>query len=336
MNRTTLARLVFVVGLSAWAAFGSPLLPAFAKATAGEQDDKIELRYALKKGEKLPLKLAHSVSVKLDKVPELLQGILSDDPIAVKFEGVVDLEVTDVSENGAALLTGTWRTAKAKGHILVNDIDFDYDAAKKADAKPKKKEDPDDPALQGLADFQDQLDAMVRVPLKLSVDPLGTVSLREGSGRLGQIESAFRSLNGLMGALPKLKVGKGDVWKDEVKLGMPGVGNTMEVKIRAENKIDSITKIDGVDCAVIKSKFSVGKLPGEKDDAPATGVEPKIKTDGGGDGTTVFSLSAGRALKATSALRVKVSAAIPNPGGGDEMELKAQLKVDTNHELGGK
>ena len=43
--------------------------------------------------------------------------------------------------------------------------------------------------------------------------------------------------------------------------------------------------------------------------------------------------SDGRALKSTSALRVRVSATIPNPGGGEDMDLKAQLKIETGHSL---
>jgi hypothetical protein len=315
MKRTALATMVFAFGLTALA-----------------QDGKSELRYSLKKGEKLSFALSHGLSVKLDKVPEILQGVVTEDPINVKFEGVVDMEVLEVAEDGTAKLSGKWRSAKAKGHVMVNDIDFDYDAAK-ADDKPKKKDPAEDPALAGFGDLQDQLATMVRTPLKISVDALGKVSLVEGSGKLGEIESAFRSLNGLMGPLPKAKVGKGDTWKDELKLGMPGVGGNVDIKIRSENTVDAAEKADGKDVFVIKSKFSVGKLPGEKDDAPAAGIEVKIKTEGEGEGKTIFSLTDGRALKSTSALRVKVSATIPNPGGGDDMDLKAQLKIETGHTL---
>lgn len=312
MTRTALAALVFLVGVSASA-----------------QDGKTELRYSFKKGEKFNFSLSHALSVKLDKVPEILQGVLSEDPINVKFEGVVDAEVAEVAEDGTARINGTWKTAKAKGHIMVNDIDFNYDAAKKDETKAKKPDAPEDPALAGLGDLQDQLDKMVRQPLKLSVDRTGKVSLVEGSGRLGEIESAFRSMNGLMGPLPKSAVGKGDRWKDELKLGMPGVGGNVDIKIRAENTIDSVEK----DQVAIKSKFTVGKLPGEKDEAP-TGVDVKVKTEGEGDGKTVFSTAEGRALHSQSVLRVKVSATIPNPGGGDEMDLKAVLKIETSHALG--
>ena len=317
MKRTALAALVFVFGLSALA-----------------QDGKTELRYGLHKGEKFSLALSHALSVKLDKVPEILQGVVSEDPIAVKFEGVLDLEVMDVAEDGAARLSGTWRTAKAKGHIMVNDIDFDYDVAKKVDEKPKKKEDADDPTLQGFGDLQDQLGKMVRTPLKLSADKLGKVTVVEGGDKLREIESAFRSLNGLMGPLPKDAVAKGDTWKDELKLGMPGVGGTVDIKIRATNSIDAVEKLDGKDFYVIKSKFTVGKLPGEKDESPAGDIQVKIKTEGEGEGKTLFSVSEGRASKSQSNLRVKVSATIPNPGGGDDMDLKAKLTIDTSHSLG--
>src|SRR5258708_32757992 len=137
MKRTLMTGLMLAFGLTA--------LPA--------QDAKLELRYAFKKGEKFTYKLVHNLSVRLDKVPEILQGVVPEDPIDVKFEALLDTEVTDVAENGTALLVGTWRTAKAKGHIMVNDIDFDYDAAKAATEKPKKKEE-EDPAIPGSRALQ--------------------------------------------------------------------------------------------------------------------------------------------------------------------------------------
>ncbi|HLY75575.1 MAG TPA: hypothetical protein VKU80_15750 [Planctomycetota bacterium] len=308
------------------------LILALGLTARADQDTKLELRYAFKKGEKFSYKLVHNLSVRLDKVPEILQGVVPEDPIDVKFEALIDVEVTDVAESGTALLVGTWRTAKAKGHVMVNDIDFDYDAAKAVAEKPKKKEE-EDPALQSFGDLQDTLAKMVRTTLKLSVDTLGKVSITEGSGRLGEMESAFRSLNGLMGPLPKEKVGKGDSWKDELKLGMPGVGGNVDIKIRSTNTIDSIEKQGDDDCVVVKSKYAVGRLPGEKEEAPPAGIEAKIKTEGEGEGKTTFSLTKHRALQSHSLLKVKVSASIPNQGGGDDLDLKAQLKVETAHEM---
>ncbi|HJV66020.1 MAG TPA: hypothetical protein VJ550_09815 [Geomonas sp.] len=320
MNRTLLAGILVVFG-------------ALTPVATGEQETKSELRYSFTKGEKFSFGLKHGLSVRLDRVPEMLQGVLPEDPIDVKFEGLLDAEVAEVAENGSATVTAIWRTAKAKGHVMVNDIDFDYDVAKKGEEKPKKKEE-EDPALQGFGDLQDQLGKMVRMPLKLSVDKLGKVSVVDGGGKLGEIESAFRSLNGLMGPLPKEKVGKGDSWKDEIKLGMPGVGGNVDIKIRSQNTIDAVEKVDGDDCLVVKSKFSVGKLPGEKDEAPPGGIEAKIKTDGEGEGKTYFSVAKNRSIKSQSALKVKVSATIPNPGGGEEMEIKAQLKIESSTVLG--
>ncbi|MBI3857854.1 MAG: hypothetical protein HY293_19405 [Planctomycetes bacterium] len=316
MKRTALATLALAFALTALA-----------------QDGKTELRYGFKKGEKLSFAINHALSVKLDKVPEILQGVVPEDPVNVKFEGVVDLEVSEIGEDGTALMNGKWRSAKAKGHVMVNDIDFEYDLAKKGDEKPKKQDPAEDPALAGFGDLQDQLGKMVRAPLKLSADKFGKLSIVEGAGKLGEIESVFRSLNGLMGPLPKDAVGKGDKWKDDLKLGMPGVGGNVEIKIRTENAVHAAEVIEGKGYLVIKSKFAVGRLPGEKEEAPAGGLDAKIKTEGEGEGTTLYSVSDHRSTKSNSALKIRVSATIPNPGGGDDMELKAQVKIETSHNL---
>src|SRR5438105_2067355 len=90
------------------------------------QEGKSELRYGFKKGEKFPLKLTYAMGVKLDKVPEAFQGVLSDEPVNLKLEGTLDMEVKDVAENGKATLEGTWKLMKAKGAVMVNDVDFSY------------------------------------------------------------------------------------------------------------------------------------------------------------------------------------------------------------------
>jgi len=322
MNRTLTAGFLLVFG-------------ALTPIASGAQEAKSELRYSFTKGEKFTFGLKHGLSVRLDRVPEMLQGVLPEDPIDIKFEGLLDAEVTEVAGNGSATIQAVWRTAKAKGHVMVNDIDFDYDVAKKGEEKTKKKAE-EDPALQAFGDLQDQLGTMVRAPLKLSVDTRGKVTVLDGGGRLGEIESAFRSLNGLMGPLPKEKVGTGDSWNDEQKLGMPGVGGNVDIKIRSKNTIDSVEKVDGDDCLVVKSKFMVGKQAGEKDEPVAPpGIEAKIKTDGEGEGKTYFSLSKSRSIKSQSAMKVKVSATIPDPGGGGaDMEIKAVLKIESSHQLG--
>lgn len=318
MKRSVLTTLTLALGMTALA-----------------QDEKHELRYSFKKGEKFTYQLMHQVSAKVDKVPEFLQGVISEDPIDVKFEAALDVEVADVSETGTALLSGNWRTAKAKGHVFVNDIDFDYDASKKVEEKPKKKE-VDDPGLPGFGDFQDQLAKMVRQPIKLTADKFGKLTVSEGSGKLGEIESMFRSLNGLMGPLPKGKVGKGDTWKDDVKLGMPGIGGQVELKIRSESSIESITQKQGKDELLIKSKYVIGKVAGDKEDPAGGGADigAKVKTEGEGDGKTLFSLAEGRTTHSDSHLKIKLTVTIPNPGGGDEIDIKALVKIETSGTLG--
>ncbi len=326
MKRTSLAALATIFGLTAFGPLDSTLA----------QDGKTELRFSFKKGDKFPLKLQYNVSVKLDKLPEILQGVLSEDLIDVKFDAALDMEVMDVTDTGSSLMSGTWQKTKAKGHVMINDIDFDHDPSKKTEDKPKKKED-EDPALQGFQDIQDQLGKMVRVPLKLSVDRYGKISLAEGSGKVGQLEGVFRSFNGLMGPLPKDKMGKGDTWKDTLRFGLPGVPGNVELVIRVENAIDSFDKVEGRDLVLIKTKFAVGKLPGDKEDPTASPLEGKIKTEGDGEGKTLFSLTDSRTSKAHSNLKIRVTANIPNPGGGgDDLELKGLVRIDMAQELGKK
>ena len=169
--------------------------------------------------------------------------------------------------------------------------------------------------------------------LKISVDDRGKVTVDGASAKgMGEMNAMFLSLNGLMGPLPKDKVGKGDSWKEETKLAMPGVGGAVDIKVKSQNTWESTETIDGRSCAVIKSKFSVG---GEGK-AEAEGDNPfniKMKTTGEGEGKTSFCVKDGYAAKVQGALKVKVSATVPNPGGGDDMDIKATLKVEQSLEM---
>jgi hypothetical protein len=289
------------------------------------QEEKVELRYGFKKGETFPLRLRYALNVKLEQLPEGLQGILSEEPIDIKFEGVVEVEVTDVAGNGTASLSGNWRTAKASGHVMVNDLDFAFDSSKEKGDKAKKKEEMDDP---GFMDMQDQLNKMVRLPLKFSVDPLGKVTLAEGSGRLGALEGPFRSLNGLMGPLPRNKIGKGDTWKEKIHLEMPGVAGNIDLVVTTNNSYDSAEKVDGRDVVTIKSTFTVSA--GE----PVSDLNITLKIEGEGEGRMTFLLQEGRPAKSQSLLKARVNAVLPNPGGDGEMEIKAVVKIETGHDLG--
>ena len=289
--------------------------------------DKMELRTKFEKGEKFPLKVVYSMAVKLDKIPEAFQGVLPEDLLNLKFDGLLNVEVKDVLEGGKAVLEGTWKTMTAKGAMMINDIDFSYDAEKKGEAKPKKKADPDDPGLQGFADIEDQLRKMSTQPLKLTADDRGRLSMDGSTSKgMGQLGVMFMSLNGLMGPLPKNAVGKGDTWKEEMKLPLPGPLEAVEIKVNSENTWDATEAVDGRSCAVIKSKLTVA---GEgKAEGGDNALNIKMKTTGEGAGKTAFALKEGIPAKVQGNLTVKLAATFPNPGGGDDLEIKATLKID--------
>jgi len=294
--------------------------------------DKAELRFKFEKGEKFPLKVTYTMAVKLDKIPEAFEGVLPADLMNLKFEGALDVEVKEAAEGGKAVLEGAWKKMKAKGAVMINDVDFDYDADKKGEAKPKKKAEGDEPALQGFVDIEDQLRKMSTQPLKLTVDDRGRVTMDGATSKgMGQLNVMFLSLNGLMGPLPKDAVGKGDTWKEELKLPLPGPLEAVEIKVVSANTWDATEAVDGRACAMIKSKFSVageGKAEGGEN-----ALNIKMKTSGEGTGKTAFSLKEGCPAKVQGALVVKLHATFPNPGGGDDLEIKATLKIDQAIEM---
>jgi len=302
-------------------------LACLVALAASAQDGKTELRCKFKKGDKFPMKIGYSMGVKLDKVPEAFQGILSDEPMNLKFEGTLDVEVKDVGEDGTAQLEGTWKTMKAKGAVMVTDVDFTYDADKKPEAKPKKAEE-SDPNLQGFMDLEDQFRKMAQQPLKLKVDTRGQVT-PEGVGAkgMGAMSSMIFSVNGFMGPLPKNAVGQGDTWKEEIKIEMPGLAGAVDLKVRSENTWASTETVDGRYCAVIKSKLSVGG-EGKAEPEGENAFKIKMKTQGEGEGRTSFCAKDGFPARVSSSLKVKLSATVPNPGGGDDMDIKATLKIE--------
>ncbi|HXX95423.1 MAG TPA: hypothetical protein VEN81_17510, partial [Planctomycetota bacterium] len=260
------------------------LVAMLAGAALG-QDGKTELRYKFQKGDKFPLKIGYSMGVKLDKVPEAFQGVLSDEPMNLKFEGTVAVEVKEVEE-GKAVLEGTWKTMRAKGAVMVNDVDFTYDADKKTEAKPKKAED--DPGLQGFLDLEDQFRKMSQQTLRLTVDSRGQVTA-DGAGAkgVGEMSSMFFSINGLMGPLPKKAVGQGDTWQEEMKMEMPGLAGAVDLRVKSDNTWASTDTEEGRTCAVIKSKLAVGG-EGKAEQDGDNAFKIKMKTQGEGEGKMSF------------------------------------------------
>ncbi len=310
--------------------------PSSAEATAGRQEstDRQELRYAWTKGDTFPFVSRYALNVKLDKVPDVLQGFLSEEPANLKLEATLDLEVKEVAEDGTALLEGRWKTLKAKGHLMVNDVDFDHDASKKAEGKPDPKPDaaPAD-AFPGQFDVEDQLRQAVAQPLKLRADRRGRLTV-EGAGKsrdaLGWL---FSSMNGLMGPLPAGKVGRGEKWKDEFRPQLPSAAAALDVRSAVESSIEGEEKAGDATLLSIVSKYTVGGS-GEKKDPDPAGLAFKVKTSGGGEGKTLFDAKAGRLAKCRHTLNSRVEAEIPNPGGGEAIELKAAVKIEQSNEVG--
>jgi hypothetical protein len=292
------------------------------------QDGKVELRYRFAAGDKFPMKIRQAMSVKLDQVPEALQGILTGEPVDLKIEAALDLEVKEAGAEGSARLEGRWRRISAKGRLLVQDVDYVYDADGGAKARAPEGGPGGDP-LQGLLHLEERLEKLVREPLRLSVDRFGKVRLEGGSGRrMEEIQTVFLSLHGLMGDLPEARVGRGDSWKGEVDLGVPGLAGAVGFKIRSENTYAEDGTVGEAACAVIRSKFTVAG--GERGDR---GVEIPVQTTGDGEGKVYFRVKDGRPARAESRLNVRLEVTAPDPGGGDPFEIKGTIRIDQVQEL---
>ncbi len=119
------------------------------------QDGKVELRYRFAAGDKFPMKIRQALSVKLDQVPEALQGILTAEPVDLKIEAALDMEVKEAGAEGSARLEGRWRRISAKGRLLVQDVDYVYDADGGAKARAPEAGPGGDP-LQGLLHLEER------------------------------------------------------------------------------------------------------------------------------------------------------------------------------------
>lgn len=301
---------------------------AGALALAGAQDEKRELRAKFQKGEKFQIHLKNAVHVKVDEIPEAYQGFLGDDPINIKIDGVLAVEVTEVAEDGKATLAGAWKSLNVKGGWMVSEVDFKYESEKKGEKSKKKEEDP---ALLPFGDIEDMLATAARQPVKAVVDRFGKLTVLGDKREQGTMATQFLSLNGLLGPLPAAAVKKGDAWKNEERLSMPGLVGTVDIPVRAEVTYEADEKFGERDCAVLAAKITV-----IADDAKAAGGANfgiKMKKEGGGEGRLHFSVAEGRPVKLVNNLKVKVAATAQDPNGGGEISIKATLSLLLSHEL---
>jgi len=297
-------------------------------AALGAQDGKTELRYRFEKGERFPLGLAYSVALKLDKIPDAFQGVVGEEPINVRLEGLLRVEVTEAGEAGATL-EGTWSKLRAKGVLMIQDIDFSYEEGKPGAAPAAAPAQ--DPGFGGAFNLAERLEKMTGEKLVLKVDRLGKITSVTGAGRgAGELDALFISLNGLMGPLPAEKTARGGAWKGESKLGLPGLGGALGILVRSESTWEGEETVDGRTCAFIRSKLAVSDPEGAKKDE-ASPFKLSMKSTGGGEGKLLFSPADGRLARSESSIQVRIKANA-NPGGGDEIDLEATLKVEQLYE----
>lgn len=293
-----------------------------AAAPVQDTTDKRTLRYSFKKGETVALDATMKVTVRLDEVPEMLEGVIAEDVMDLKVSGRIEAEVAEVSDDGTAVLKGKWRKMKAKGHAMVSEVELDYDADKPGKDAPPAQEDFG--GFPGM-DIQGSLETMARTPVTLTVDPRGRAKQKGAAAGFG---GQVLALTGLMGPLPEKKVGRGDSWKSETPFEVPSVGVPLKFTIVGENTYVS----DEGEAAVIVSKYKVDKV---ESDAAAE-VDAKIKVKGEGEAKTVFSPKAGRPLSLSEALKVRVEAAFEDPTSGEELSIKASMKMERGYKVAGK
>ncbi len=294
---------------------------AMAVLASLAQEEKVDLGYRFEKGQQVQLRLKYALNVKLDSIPEAFQGVVSENPVDLKLEGVVRAEVKEFVD-GRATLEGRWRTLKARGNMVLEEVDLDYDADKKPEKKPE-------PGAEGFGNLQDNLKRLAVEPMTLTVERSGKLAVKTGAGKdVNAVAAPALAFNGLMGPLPGEKVARGGTWKGEQKLALPGPAGTLALAIRSENTYEADEKVEGRDCARIRSKLSVSDSP-EAQQLPGF----KMKTAGEGEGRTWFDLKAGGAAKSAGSLKVRVTASVADPGGGETIEIKATLKIDQSHEL---
>lgn len=293
---------------------------------AGTTTDQRELRYRFKKGEKMSAALKHKMSVRLDEVPESFLGIVPEDPFTLTFEGDVDFEVVDVTEEGKATLEGKFPRLKAEGSYLGQDFTVDFDRERDGD-QPKGNGDEEgfgDQGLPGMANPEEILQQLTTQTLKLEIDPRGKV--KAGNAGSGGMAAQLLDLGGLMGLLPKEKVGAGSAWQNTDALSLPGLPLKMIVK--SENKYEKTEKVRGQDCALIQSTFKVDTEKEDREDAMDLPIPIQAKFRGDGKGTMHFALDGGRPVKNDLKLNVKLTVTFNNQQDGQDTEIKGLFKLE--------
>ena len=311
---------------------GTAVMTVLFAATvfAQETTDKRELRFKFEKGEKLTLKVAQKMNAKVSEAPDFLKDMMGEEPFDLDFSGTADLEVKDIDADGKATLEGRFAKMTAKGNVMVNEIDYSYDREKDGDKPAAGGDEGGDEGMPGMPNMEDEFAKLATSTLKITIDKFGKISF-DGQGGSTAMAMQLLNISALVGVLPKDKVGKGDSWKNDESLSLPGM--PIKMKVKSTNKFDKIEKKGDTECIVIKSEFAVGSESNEED-APAEGAIPlQGKFTGTGDGTMYFDPAGGRPVENKLKLDTKFDFTMPNPQGGDDLNIKGTFTMSQTNEL---
>jgi len=289
-----------------------------------ESTDKFELRCKFKRGERITAQMRQKMNVRFDQIPEEYQPIFGDEPLEVTLSGILYLEVKEVAESGSAKLEARVHRIKGKGLALANEFDYDYDAD-----QPRSDPEPAEGEVPGGIDPVNLLHQVATQVIPIQIDPRGKFELQGDSGLPAELLNQFFNLNGLMGELPKEKVGVGDSWKSGQTLTIPGF-DQLKIPVTAVNTVEKVAEGD---VAEIGTKLSVGTVSDAIEQPEARMYNLKAKLTGEGAGTTHFSLGTGRVRDSKNRATVKILITADDPQGGDPIEFKATLTIEQEHQI---
>lgn len=292
-----------------------------------QESPELLLRTRYSKGEKVRLAFRQIYKVKVEEVPEEFADLLGEEPVEVKVSGEAALEVTEIREDGTAVLEGRTRKLKADGHFILNDIVFDYDRERDGDTP---KDEPDEgPGTFGVNPSK-ALHALAKEPIRLTVSPRNQVAVLSRGEADGYAERMF-DLGGISGALPEAKVAAGGTWKSEDGLRLPNL--PIRVKIAGEHALEKIEGEGAARAAKIRSKYRLASEEAEEREG-----DVKLKLEGGlkgeGEGSSEFLPESGRMRRQQAKLSMKATLKVPTPAGED-VTLKGKVEIEQSLELTG-
>lgn len=311
-----------LIGVSLFALAASPV-------PAQEKDDPgVLLRCKFEEGAKFTWISKQKMAVEIEELPEEFQNLIGEDEIGVEADAELAAVVKETGKEGA-VLECTFRKLSVKGNLIFQMIEFEYDADK-APADPKE-EDPEEGGDFGF-DIEEMLHSLVKKPLRIRVGERGAIEHLDGGARKGWgREYRLVTLHGFLGLLPEEKIEIGKSWKTTEKIQIPNL--PLKIDIGVENTFDATKDVDGLKCAVLKSKFSVDSSGKKEEDEEETPFQIDAKMSGEGEGTTTFAIEPGRVVSSSHKATVKIDADLENPTSGDAMKVKAKVTLVRESEL---